>query len=50
MLFSKFKEEEFLENSKLFIKVDVKVVDIVYEVEIIGKEMLFFKGFDVFYS
>uniref|UniRef100_A0A0D3B6C9 MATH domain-containing protein n=1 Tax=Brassica oleracea var. oleracea TaxID=109376 RepID=A0A0D3B6C9_BRAOL len=47
---SKLKEEEFLENSKLFIKVDVKVVDIVHEAEITGKETLFLKGFDVLYS
>ncbi|KAL0844766.1 hypothetical protein Bca101_018012 [Brassica carinata] len=47
---SKLKEEGFLENSKLIIKVDVVVVDIVHEAEITGKETLAVKGFEVLYS
>ncbi|KAJ4868061.1 MATH domain and coiled-coil domain-containing protein [Raphanus sativus] len=47
---SKLKEEGFLENSKLIIKVDVEVVDIVHEAELTGQETLVLKGFEVLYS
>ncbi|KAF8094428.1 hypothetical protein N665_0364s0049 [Sinapis alba] len=48
--FSQLKEEGFLENSKLIVKVDVKVVAIVHEAEITGRETLIIMGFEVLYS
>ncbi|KAG7574634.1 MATH/TRAF domain [Arabidopsis suecica] len=47
---SKLKEEGFLENDKLTIKVEVKVVEVVHVGEVTGKEMVDFKGFHVLYT
>jgi len=47
---NKLKEEGVLENNKLIIKVEVKVVEIVHEAEITGKEMFDIKGFNVLYT
>ncbi|CAL9236623.1 unnamed protein product [Arabidopsis halleri] len=47
---SKLKEEGFLENDKLIIKVEVKVVEVVHVGEVTGKEMVDFKGFHVLYT
>ncbi|CAA7038137.1 unnamed protein product [Microthlaspi erraticum] len=47
---SKLKEEGFLEKNKLIVKVEVKVVEIVHESKVTGKEMLDFQGFNVLYS
>ncbi|CAA7038138.1 unnamed protein product [Microthlaspi erraticum] len=47
---SKLKEEGFLENNKLIIQVEVKVVEIVHQAEVTGKEMLYINGFNVLYT
>ncbi|KAL1187984.1 MATH domain and coiled-coil domain-containing protein [Cardamine amara subsp. amara] len=47
---SKVKEEGFLENNKLIIKVEVKVIDVVHKGDLTGTEMLDFNGFQVLYS
>ncbi|CAH8387619.1 unnamed protein product [Eruca vesicaria subsp. sativa] len=44
------KEEGFLENCKLIVKVEVKVVEIVHEAKLTGKEKLLLNGFEVPYS
>ncbi|XP_010508567.1 PREDICTED: MATH domain and coiled-coil domain-containing protein At2g42475-like [Camelina sativa] len=47
---SKLKEEEFLENDKLIIKVELQVVEVVHKGNTSGTEMLDINGFQVPYT
>ncbi|EFH58107.1 hypothetical protein ARALYDRAFT_346045 [Arabidopsis lyrata subsp. lyrata] len=47
---SKLTEEEFLENDKLIIKVEVKLVEAVHEEEVTGKGMYSLNGFQILYT
>ncbi|CAL9236617.1 unnamed protein product [Arabidopsis halleri] len=47
---SKLKEEGFLENDKLIVKVEVKIIEAVHVEEVTGKGMLRIKDFEVPYT
>ncbi|CAH2047691.1 unnamed protein product [Thlaspi arvense] len=46
----KLQEKGFMENNKLIVKVEVKVVEVVDESEVTGNETLDVQGFQVLYS
>ncbi|XP_024004386.1 MATH domain and coiled-coil domain-containing protein At2g42470 [Eutrema salsugineum] len=46
----KLQEKGFLENNKLIVKVEVKVVEVVDESDVTGNEMLDVDGFQVLYT
>lgn len=46
----KLQDMGFLENNKLILKVDVKVIQAVKEEAVTGKDMLDVRGFKVLYS
>lgn len=48
--FDKLEQEGLLEKNKLIIKVEIKVVEVVDEEELTGKEMLDFNGFPILYT
>ncbi|ESQ29459.1 hypothetical protein EUTSA_v10024005mg [Eutrema salsugineum] len=46
----KLQEKGFLEKNKLIVKVQVKVIEVVDEAQVTGKELLDVRGFQVLYS